>query len=131
MPAYNRDMSCENPEEEKAMLATETIDSRQSHRLKPAASCHVIDALSASLLGEVLNISSDGLMLASPLSIGEGSIFQVDIHCDLSDVGRISAGIECLWTEPYGNGGTLAGFHIIDISDQDQDVLHCLLAASS
>jgi len=113
------------------MTNADIIESRQADRLKPAANCRVTDVLTAATLGEVLNISSEGLMLVSGFPISEGSIFQVEIQCELNDMGTISAGIECLWTDPHGNGGTLAGFQIIDISDQDQQSLYRLLEVSS
>ena len=123
-------MPNEKPEE-NTMIHADVIESRQADRLKPAANCQVTDVLTGTTLGEVLNISSEGLMLASPVPICEGSIYQVDIRCQLQDMGRISAGIECLWTDPHGNGGTLAGFQIIDISDEDQQNLYRLLEVSS
>ncbi len=113
------------------MIKTETIDSRQADRLKPAAQCHVMDVISGAKLGEVLNISSEGLMLVSALPILEGSIYQVNIVCELNQLDAISAGIECLWTDDHGVSGTLAGFQIIDISEADQDALYRLLEVSS
>ncbi len=125
-------MSDEKPEENTMTPAdADAIESRQADRLKPAANCRVTDVLTNTTLGEVLNISSEGLMLAAPVPISEGSIYQVDIRCQLQDMGHIFAGIECLWTDPHGNGGTLAGFQIIDISDEDRQALYRLLEASS
>ncbi|GEM_PF-1016198 len=118
------------PDEETPSQSAEHSDARQADRLQPAAECHVFDVLEATPLGEVLNISSEGLMLASALSIEEGSLYQVEIHCALDEVPPIAAGIECLWTAPHGNGGTLAGFQIIDISQAGQDALYRLLEAS-
>jgi len=56
------------------MTNADIIESRQADRLKPAANCRVADVMTAATLGEVLNISSEGLMLASGFPISEGSI---------------------------------------------------------
>ncbi len=123
---YNDGMSREESDGEHRM-SVEKNEARRASRYVPAVCCRVTDMLSGALLGEVLNVSREGLMLLSRQSIDEGSMYQVSIDCDMDGADSIEAGIECLWSDEHGNGGTVAGFHIIDISSQGQACLDRLL----
>lgn len=89
----------------------------------------ILDAHSDSVLGQLVNLSGDGLMLVSSRCIERGIICQVRIP--LIKAGHkveIVAGAESLWCEDANDSGSYwTGFQIIDISAEDQEILNAVV----
>lgn len=103
---------------------------RKSKRVKPNISIEIIDMIIGTKLGEILNISSDGLLLSSNRIISVGEMFQTDWHFKARGLKDISVGLECLWSESQYTNVCLCGFYIMDISDHDQKILDRIIAQS-
>ncbi len=104
---------------------TKHADQRRNHRISIPEHPHIYDAHSGEVIGELVNLSSDGLMAASNQRIDSGSIRQIRIplikgeqHVD------IRVGTESLWCEDANDSGIYwTGFQIIEISPADQLIL--------
>ncbi|MCF6287915.1 MAG: PilZ domain-containing protein [Proteobacteria bacterium] len=103
---------------------------RKSKRVKPSATISIVDMIIGTKLGEVLNVSADGLLVASHSKIDIGEIFQTEWHFGVRGMKNISVGLECLWSESQYTNICLCGFFIIDISPGDQDILDRLISQS-
>ena len=103
---------------------------RKNKRVKPNVKIDIFDVIIGNGLGEVLNISSDGLLVACNKPIEIGEMFQTDWEFSARGIKSISVGLECLWSEVQYTNFCLCGFHIIDISDDDQKILDRIIAQS-
>lgn len=103
---------------------------RKTKRVKPNVKINIVDMIVGTKLGDVLNISSDGLLAASNVKIAVGEMFQTEWSFDARGMKNISVGLECLWSESQYTNICLCGFYIIDISKDDQDVLDRIIAQS-
>ena len=81
-------------------------------------------------LGKILNISSDGLLVACNNKIEIGEMFQTEWQFEARGMKNISVGLECLWAESQYTNVCLCGFFIIDISEPDQLILDRIIAQS-
>ena len=104
---------------------TEHADKRRAQRVTIPEHPQVVDAHSGELLGQLVNLSSDGLMLAGNHCIACNTVRQMRIPLAVGDTRAvISVGAESLWCEDAnGSGLYWTGFHIIDISSDDQKTL--------
>ena len=105
-------------------------ESRESKRVKPDINIEIIDIITNSKLGNVLNISSSGLLIASSTIITPGEMFQTEWSFSSTDLKNIPVGIECLWVEAQYTNVCLCGFYIIDISKEGQHILDMIIARS-
>ncbi len=103
---------------------------RKSKRVKPHIAIDIIDMIVGTSLGEVLNISTDGLLLSAKRQITVGEMFQTEWHFAARGLKNISVGLECLWSETQYTNVCLCGFFIIDISEADQLILDRIVAQS-
>ena len=103
---------------------------RKSKRVKPHVKIEIIDMIIGTKLGEILNISADGLLISSNTKITIGEMFQTEWHFSARGLKSISVGLECLWSETQYTNVCLCGFYIIDISQDDQDILDRIIAQS-
>jgi len=103
---------------------------RRTKRVKPNVDINVIDMIIGTELGEVLNISADGLLVASKKLITIGELFQTEWHFSVRGIKSISVGLECLWSETQYTNVCLCGFYIIDISEDDQNILDRIISQS-
>ena len=72
-------------------------------------------------MGHLVNITKEGLMLISTYPIPQHQIYQMKIHCPSFN---IEVGGDSLWGEATIDKKSFwTGFHIIDISDEDQVTL--------
>lgn len=81
-------------------------------------------------LGQLVNISEDGLMILVSEPVAENSVFQLALEfCNPSgDSTPLRIGVECLWCNKGNSDGQFwAGFYIIDISEPDQERIRRLL----
>ena len=116
------------------MTIDETADSinrRRSAREAPSAVVSVVDALTGERIGQIGNLSAEGMMLIAQNHIEEGALFQIEFT--LSDQGgqqhSFNVGALCLWCTAAQSRDTYwAGFEIMDISEQDAKILRELVA---
>ncbi|VAW73762.1 hypothetical protein MNBD_GAMMA13-515 [hydrothermal vent metagenome] len=108
---------------------TNHADQRHNHRVDLPEQPRIYDAHSGKIIGELVNLSSDGLMVASCESIDCGSICQMRIPLIKGEQQvDIRIGTESLWCEDANDSGTYwTGFQIIDISPEDQLILDTVL----
>lgn len=92
----------------------------------------LIDQVAGNKLGDVVNISSGGLMLITTHPIETESLYQVECITTGPDgqSGQFTAGVVVLWrTEASQHQTYWAGLQIIDIDDASQTKLLALSAA--
>ena len=103
---------------------------RKSKRVKPNVDINVLDMIVGTEMGDVLNISTDGLLIASKKIITIGELFQTEWQFSARGLKNISVGLECLWSEAQYTNICLCGFFIIDISEDDQNILDRIISQS-
>lgn len=103
---------------------------RRNKRVKPNVNIDIFDVIIGTKIGEVLNVSRDGLLVASKTIITIGEMFQTEWHFSARGLRNISIGLECLWAENQYTNLCLCGFFIIDISEDDQQILDRIIAQS-
>jgi hypothetical protein len=82
----------------------------------------VSDQHTNSTLGQVVNISAEGLMLMSDEPFTVGSVYELDLRLPRLVKGhsKVSFGAEVIWTTPASQPGShWSGFRIIDVSEED------------
>lgn len=98
---------------------------RKSPRVEVPDQVAVKDAHSGEVIGQLVNLSSDGLMLMGPSCVGPGTVRQLRIplsNCD--HISELLIGAEALWCQDANESGSYwSGFHIIDISPEHQEIL--------
>jgi hypothetical protein len=102
-----------------------TIEQRRKRRIAIADYVEVADAHSGKILGQLVNLSVDGLMLMGPAGITPGTIYQlvVPLQTDASTE-PLLLGAENLWCHDANESGSYwSGFQIIDISPQHREIL--------
>lgn len=103
---------------------------RKSKRVKPNVNIDIVDMIIGTSIGDVLNVSSDGLLTSSKSKVSIGEMFQTEWHFAARGLKSISVGLECLWAEMQYTNICLCGFYIIDISEDDQNILDRIIAQS-
>ena len=86
----------------------------------------VFDAMSGERLGQIGNISSQGLMVICPNAIDEGLLFQLNFTLAADDrtTRPFTIGAHCLWCSEAESTGTYwTGFEIMDITEEDAEIL--------
>jgi len=89
----------------------------------------ILDANSGKVLGELVNLSTDGLMAVSPDGIACGTVCQMRIPLVQGDRHvEILVGAESLWCDDANDSGSYwTGFQIIDISSEHQEILNAVV----
>lgn len=103
---------------------------RKNKRVKPNIKIEVFDVIIGRSLGEVINISRDGILIACDKIVEVGEMFQTDWSFNARGLKSISVGLECLWSENEYSSFCLSGFQIIDISEDDQDIINRIISQS-
>jgi len=102
-------------------------DRRKHVRKRPTGLITVYDITTGDNLGQLANITSEGLMLISQTQIPVGGVFQLQMLLDtpINGVGKVDFGAESLWTSDAGGAKSYywTGFQIIDISSECQDFI--------
>jgi len=108
---------------------TENVEQRRKQRVAIPEHPQIMDAHSDKVLGQLVNLSTDGLMLVSPSCINCGIVCQIRIPLVTGNRKvEIIVGVESLWCEDANDSGSYwTGFHIIDISPEHQDVLNSVV----
>lgn len=108
---------------------TEHADKRRCQRVTIADHPQVNDAHSDDTVGQLVNLSCDGLMIAGNRPIAPNTVLQMRLPLNVGGSEHlISVGAESLWCEDAnGSGLYWTGFHIIDISADDQEKLDAIV----
>lgn len=88
------------------------------------------DIINNRPIGELVNISANGLMLICDDEIDTNSIFQFSMHLpkEINGQSRLDIGVDCLWCRKVDNFNRYwAGFQIIDASDETNAVIELLI----
>ncbi len=109
----------------------ERTEQRRKRRVTIPEHPQIRDAHTNEILGQLVNLSVDGLMAVSPLGIRCGTICQVRIPLIAGGQPvEVQLGIEALWCEDANESGShWTGFQIIDISPEHQAILHAVVGA--
>lgn len=103
---------------------------RREHRAEPEAVVTVEDQVGGGPLGELVNITADGLMLLTDSEVETGSLFQMKLYGTTFDGTTIefNVGAECVWSRNAGSPDRFwSGYHIIDASEEANDAIVKLL----
>lgn len=103
-----------------------TNEHRRLERKEVDRHIAVKNALLDCDVGRIVNLHADGFMI-----IGHGEIradclyqFVMLLNEEIDGCARISVGAECLWLKETDSGTQYwAGFHIMDISDEDRAII--------
>lgn len=90
----------------------------------------VEDHLTASVIGQVVNISTEGFMLVGHEPLDEGSVYQLDLLLPktLKERNKVFLGAEVIWTKETERPDSYwSGLQIIDISEEDLDIIQALI----
>lgn len=106
---------------------------RQNLRHSTEQELEAYDAHTTRFIGRFVDISEDGFLLFCPQTVDVESIWQVHVvAANRADNQRLptllSLGAECLWVRTADESNHCwAGFHIIDITEEDTQRLQQLL----
>lgn len=104
-------------------------DQRCKNRVSIPEHPTIRDAHSGKAIGQLVNLSAGGLMIAGSQHIDCNHVCQMRIPLvkDNRQV-EIRVGAESLWSEDTNDSGThWTGFQIIDISPEDQLILDAVV----
>ena len=90
----------------------------------------ISDHNTGSHMGQVVNITTEGLLLISIEPIAVDGIFQMDMHTgeSIDGVESINFGATALWSSPARQAGSYwTGFHIIDISPETSSIIEQII----
>lgn len=105
-------------------------DRRQHNRLNTELQLEVFDLHSGQRLGRVVDLSNEGFMLFSDTPLAVDALIECRIVSEqlIEGIGEVQLGADCLWSRPGADGQhSWAGFHIIDIADNQAVLLETLL----
>lgn len=106
-------------------------EQRKADRKKIAGSMSVTDINRDRVIGQLVDISIDGLMLLgdAPLTINGMYQFDIELPEPVNGNSVLHLGAECLWCRNAEDPDHYwAGFHLIDISPEDQATLDTLIS---
>lgn len=104
---------------------------RQHSRQGTELQLEVFDLNSGQRLGRIVDLSADGFMLFSDVPLTPDAVMQCRLVCntEADDLQEIRLGADCLWNRPGADGQHCwAGFHIIDLAEDQAKALEALLA---
>lgn len=101
-----------------------------NHRRSPRKAAYVnipvINKMTGETMGRIGNLSADGMLMVCDTQVTESALFQLGFELVNGD-GRphaIDVGAQEMWSESANVPGQFwAGFHFIDVSDQDLDAI--------
>lgn len=105
-------------------------DRRQHSRQSTELQLEVFDMHSGQRLGRVVDLSREGFMLFSDTPLAADAVVECRIVSEqlIEGVGEVQLGADCLWSRPGADGQHCwAGFHIIDLADDQAAALEILL----
>lgn len=109
---------------------TMSSEQRKQTRKEVATRLAVVDVNTGVEIGDLANISSDGFMVLARRALPARSVFQLALTLPklIRGVDTLYFGVESLWCNPAEDQDHFwIGFHVIDISPQDSEVLALFL----
>ena len=104
---------------------------RQHSRHGTEMQLEVFDLNSGQRLGRIVDLSADGFMLFSDTPHSPDAVLQCRLVCAGGGeaLQEVRLGADCLWSRPGADGQHCwAGFHIIDLAEDQAKALESLLA---
>ncbi|WP_296217655.1 PilZ domain-containing protein [Pseudomonas sp. UBA2684] len=105
-------------------------DRRQHSRHSTELQLEVFDLHSGQRLGRVVDLSADGFMLFSDVPHRPEAVLECRLVSEqvIEGVCEIKLGADCLWSRRGADGQhSWAGFHIIDLAEDQAAALEVLL----
>lgn len=105
-------------------------EQRKQTRKEVATRLSVVDINTGILIGELANISDEGFMVLTARELPLNAVFQLSLGLPkmIRGVDSLYFGAESLWCTSADHADHFwVGFHLIDISPQDHEVLTALL----
>lgn len=101
------------------------IENRRSRRKQTGQSIEVTNSLTGETIGQIGNLSVDGMLLIAHRHIADDALFQLNFVLPGSQPERrIEVGVHEQWGEPAKTPGQFwSGFRIIDIAPDDRIAL--------
>ena len=105
-------------------------ENRAAPRKRVNEKIPVTDLNSGQVIGNLVNISTGGLMLLSEVPLAPNRLFQLELALPaaIDGIATMAFGAECLWVQD-DDGPCWAGFQIIDISAQASRLIEQLMGA--
>ena len=104
---------------------------RKTERFDVTAVVRIIDIPTGRDIGQLVNISEEGIMMLGSQPIPENSIMQLALvfDCESGSTPDINIGVESLWSQSSAEESShWTGFLIIDISEQDQERIRNMIS---
>ena len=105
---------------------------RKTERFDVTGVVRIIDKPTGRDIGQLVNISEEGIMIMGSEPIVDNSIMQLSLIFDSSPDSNpeISIGVESLWSHSGGEDANYwTGFYIIDISEQGRKRIRNMLSS--
>jgi hypothetical protein len=106
-------------------------DERRLHsRHNAEVQLEVFDLHTGQRLGRIVDLSADGFMLFSDTPLAADELVECRLVSEqpIEGVCEITLGADCLWSRPGADGQHCwAGFHIIDLAEDQAAALETLL----
>lgn len=107
------------------------MQQRKLQRHEISSTVTIEDMVTGSMVGELVNITAEGLMLITDHEMDTNSIFQFALHLPEAIEGgnRIALGVDCLWCRQAENFDRFwSGYQIIDASPAALRAIATLIA---
>lgn len=95
---------------------------RTQRRRTLSGSVNIVNQYDGTVLGRLVNITTEGLMLVNAAPLATDTLYQVALELPetLNNTTRVELGMDCLWTSPAEPDADMywSGCHIIDISEE-------------
>lgn len=102
------------------------IEKRRQPRKRPNVPLQVTDAMSGRVVGQIGNLSLEGMMLLADVAITDDALYQFAFQLP-DEHGRlhpVEVGVHELWSEPTQRPGRhWAGFRFIDLGEAEERAL--------
>lgn len=101
------------------------MEHRRSKRRSVETAIPVINTMTGQVMGQIGNLSVDGLMLIASRPVKNNALYQLSFHIEDNRGVPVAIEVGCheQWSEVAQTGQYWAGFRIIDIAARDLDLL--------
>ena len=104
------------------MVEDNSAPNRRTQRRRTlSGSVNIVNQFDGTVLGRLVNITTEGLMLVNAKPLATDTLYQAVLELPeaLNNATRIELGMDCLWTSPTNPDADMywSGCHIIDISE--------------
>lgn len=103
-------------------------DNRRSQRKRAQHAIQVANAVTGQEVGQIGNLSTDGMLIITHRRLPEDALFQFTFHLPngaTAQTHQLEVGVHEQWSEAANVPGQFwSGFRIIDIGPEDYNVLH-------